>query len=150
VPNLSLLFYEKNAKTLSAVMGVLGVPPMQVDDDIQQASASFITPNYFTELGTPAAIGRLFEPKRDGDPAAPPSVVISYGSWRRRFGGDPSVVGRIIHIDKKPATINHGPDLVHFRLHDPHVPTWRDLDVLLIPDVFGGFFRDMVCLDPGG
>jgi predicted permease len=104
-PNSSLLFYEKNAKTLSAVMGVLGVPPMQVDGDMQQASASFITPNYFTELGTPAAIGRLFDPKRDGDPAAPPSVVISYGFWQRRFGGDPSVVGRIIHIDKKPATI---------------------------------------------
>ena len=58
-PNTSLLFYEKNAKTLSAVMGVLGVPPMQVDDDIQQTSASFITPNYFTELGTPAAIALL-------------------------------------------------------------------------------------------
>jgi hypothetical protein len=43
-PYTSLLFYQRNAKTLSAVMGVMGVPPMQVDDDIQQASASFITP----------------------------------------------------------------------------------------------------------
>ena len=51
-PYTSLLFYQKNAKTLSAVIGVMGVPPVQVDDDIQQANASFVTPNYFTELGT--------------------------------------------------------------------------------------------------
>jgi predicted permease len=104
-PYTSLLFYQRNAKTLSAVMGVMGVPPMQVDDDIQQASASFITPNYFTELGTPAALGRLLDPTRDGNAGAAPSVVLSYSFWQRRFGGDPSVVGRIIHIDKKPATV---------------------------------------------
>jgi predicted permease len=72
---------------------------------MQPTSASFVTPNYFTELGTPPALGRLFDPTRDGDPTAAPSVVISNGFWQRRFGGDPSVVGRIIHIDKKPATI---------------------------------------------
>jgi predicted permease len=104
-PYTSLLFYQKNARTLSAVMGVMGIPPMQVDDDMQPTSASFVTPNYFTELGTPPALGRLFDPTRDGDPTAAPSVVISNGFWQRRFGGDPSVVGRIIHIDKKPATI---------------------------------------------
>ena len=104
-PYTSLLFYQRNAKTLSAVMGVMGVPPMQVDDDLQQAQASFVTSNYFTELGTPAAVGRLFDPMRDGDAGAAPSVVLSYGFWQRRFGGDASVVGRIIHIDKKPATV---------------------------------------------
>jgi predicted permease len=104
-PYTSLLYYQKNARTLSAVMGVMGIPPMQVDDDLQPTSASFVTPNYFTELGTPAALGRLFNPTRDGDPTASPSVVISNGLWQRRFGGDVSVVGRIIHIDKKPATI---------------------------------------------
>ena len=104
-PYTSLLFYRQNAKTLSAVMGVLGVPPMQVEDDIQQTNASFVTPNYFTELGTSPSLGRLFDPTRDSDPAAPPSVVISYGFWQRRFGGDASIVGRVIHIDKKPATV---------------------------------------------
>jgi len=104
-PYTSLLFYQKNAKTLSAVMGVMGVPPMQVDDDIEHAKASFVTPNYFTELGTRAALGRLFDPMREGDPNTAPSVVISYGFWQRRFGGDASVVGRTVHIDGKPATI---------------------------------------------
>lgn len=104
-PYTSLLFYEKNAKSLSAVMGVMGVPPMQVEDDIRQSSASFITPNYFTELGTTPAFGRLFDPALDGRPDAQPSVVLSYGFWQRRFGGDTTVVGRTIHIDRKTATI---------------------------------------------
>jgi len=45
-PYTSLLFYARNAKTLSAVMGVMGVPPMQMDDDPQPTKISFVTPNY--------------------------------------------------------------------------------------------------------
>jgi predicted permease len=101
----SFVFYRDHAKTLSAAMAVLGVPPMQIDDDLQPASASFVTPNYFTELGTPAAYGRLIDPTRDNSATASPTVVLSYGFWQRRFGGDPSVIGRVIHLSKKPATI---------------------------------------------
>ena len=104
-PYLSLLFYGNNAKTLSAVMGVMGVPPMQMDDDPQPAKISFVTPNYFAELGTSAGYGRLLDPVRDAAPDAAPAVVLSYGFWQRRFGGDPSVVGRTIHLNKKPATV---------------------------------------------
>src|SRR6266700_589610 len=51
----SFLFYREHARTLSATMAVLGVPPLQIDDDLQQTSASFVTANYFTELGTRGA-----------------------------------------------------------------------------------------------
>ena len=105
MPYASLKFYEQHAKTLAAVMGVLGVPPMQVDEDVQPASASFVTPNYFTELGTPAPYGRMIDPARDASASAAPVVVLSYGFWERRFGSDPSVIGRTIHLNKKPATI---------------------------------------------
>jgi predicted permease len=105
MPYTSLLFYQKNSRTLSAVIGVLGVPPMQLDDDIQQPSASFATSNYFTELGTPAGLGRLFDPAREDAPDATPDVVLSYGFWQRRFGGDPSAVGRIVRLNGKPATV---------------------------------------------
>jgi predicted permease len=101
----SFLFYQQHARTLSATMAVLGVPPMQIDDDLQLTSASFVTPNYFTELGTHAANGRLFEPSLDTSPSAPPAVLLSYELWQNRFSGDPSVIGRVIHINKRPATI---------------------------------------------
>jgi predicted permease len=101
----SFLFYQQHARTLSATMAVLGVPPMQIDDDEGLTGASFVTPNYFNELGTLASNGRLFEPSRDNSPAASPAVILSYELWQHRFSGDPSIIGRVIHINRKPATI---------------------------------------------
>lgn len=101
----SFEFYREHAKTLSATMAALGVPPMQMDDDVQPTSASFVTPNYFTELGTQAALGRMLSAPLDASPDAPPAVVLSYSLWQRRFGGDPSVVGRVVHLNGKPATV---------------------------------------------
>jgi predicted permease len=101
----SFLFYREHTKTLSAAMAVLGVPPMQIDDDLQPTSASFITANYFTELGTRAAYGRMFNSTVDDRVEAPPVIVLSYGLWQRRFGGDSTVIGRVIHLNKKPVTV---------------------------------------------
>jgi len=101
----SFAFYRDHARTLSAAIAILGVPPMQIDDDLQPTSASFVTPNYFTELGTPAAFGRLFTPSLDGSPASQPSVILSYELWQHRFSGDPTIIGRTIRISKRPATV---------------------------------------------
>lgn len=101
----SFLFYRDHARTLSAAVAVLGIPPMQVDNDEQLTSASFVTPNYFTELGTRPAIGRLLNVASDGGAGSAPAVVLSYGLWQRRFGGEANVVGRVIHLNGKPVTI---------------------------------------------
>jgi len=105
MPYQSVLFYRDHVKTLSGVMAVLGMPPVQLDEDVQPTSVLFITPNYFSELGTPAGRGRLFDPAREADESATPVAVLSYGLWQRRFGGDPAVVGRIIRLNRKPAMI---------------------------------------------
>lgn len=101
----SFLFYREHARTLSAAMAVLGVPPMEIDNDEQLSSAAFVTPNYFTELGTRAAYGRLLDPASDGSAKDAPAVVLSYGLWQRRFGSNPNAVGRVIHLNGKPVTI---------------------------------------------
>jgi predicted permease len=101
----SFLFYRDHARTLSAAMAVLGVPPMQIESDLQGTSTSFVTANYFTELGTRARIGRMLNPALDDSTGAPPVTVITYGLWQRRFAGDPTVIGRTIHLNKKPVTI---------------------------------------------
>lgn len=101
----SFLFYREHARTLSAAMAVLGVPPMELDNDQQLNSVSFITPNYFTELGTRPSYGRLFDPASDDSDRSAAAAVLSYGLWQRRFGSDPSVVGRVIHLNGKPVTV---------------------------------------------
>ena len=101
----SFLFYREHARTLFAAMAVLGVPPMEIDNDQQLTSVSFITPNYFTELGTRPSYGRLFDPASDDSDRSAAAVVLSYGLWQRRFGSDPSVIGRVIHLNGKPVTV---------------------------------------------
>lgn len=101
----SFRFYGEHAKTLSATIAVMGIPPLQVDNDVQLTKAAFVTPNYFTEMGTKAAYGRLFAPASDGSAASTPAVVLGYGFWQRRFGGDPAIVGRIVHLNGKPFSI---------------------------------------------
>ena len=59
----------------------------------ERVQAYHVTPNTFSVLGVPPALGRALVPA-DGAPGAPPVVIISDGLWRRRFGGDPEAIGR--------------------------------------------------------
>jgi predicted permease len=105
MPYLSAVFYGEHAKSLKAMIAVLGVPPMQIDDDLQGTTASFATANYFSELGTPAAVGRLFDPVGESKATAPPVAVLSYTLWQQRFNGDPGLVGRTVKLNRKLATV---------------------------------------------
>jgi len=49
-------------------------------------------------LGVQPVLGRLFTPK-DDSPGSPRTVILSYGYWQARFGGNPSVLGRSMVID---------------------------------------------------
>jgi predicted permease len=60
---------------------------------------ALVSGNYFDVVGVIAALGRTFRPDEDRAPNAAPVVVISDGLWHRRFGGDPSIVGRTISIN---------------------------------------------------
>ncbi len=105
MPYLSALFYGEHASSLKAMIAVLGVPPMQMNDDLQGTSASFATANYFSELGAPAAVGRLFDPARESEATAPPVVVMSYTLWQHRYNGEPGIIGRTVTLNRKPATV---------------------------------------------
>ncbi len=61
-------------------------------------------PNYFSMLGVTPQIGRLFGPQ-DFALGFAPVAVISDGLWRRSYGADPNVIGRIIRLDNDPYTI---------------------------------------------
>lgn len=102
MPYVSIEFYRMHARTLSAVMESMGSPPIEFEQDMQPVSVRFVSSNYFSELGTRPALGSLQFPQERNSPSA---VVLSYGFWQTRFGGDPSIVGRTIHLNKKPATV---------------------------------------------
>jgi len=57
--------------------------------------------NYFRLFGIPPAYGRTFTAEED-QPGRNKVVILSDGLWRRRFGADPSIVGRSIRINQEP------------------------------------------------
>ena len=59
---------------------------------------------YFSLLGVTAQVGRLFGPQ-DFAPGFASEVVISDALWRRAYGADPHIVGRIMRLDNDPFTI---------------------------------------------
>ena len=63
-----------------------------------------VTPNYFAVLGVSPAIGRTFVDD-DGNTTSAKVAMLSDAFWRRRFGGDPSVLGRRILLDNVPHEI---------------------------------------------
>jgi predicted permease len=61
-------------------------------------------PNYFSMLGVTPQIGRLFG-AQDFALGFAPVAVISDGLWRRSYGADPNVLGRVLRLDNDPYTI---------------------------------------------
>ena len=70
----------------------------------QQVHGLKVTDGTLPLLGVVPALGRLFT-RQDDSPEAPDTVLISYGYWREKFGGDPAVIGRSITADGKPREI---------------------------------------------
>ena len=63
-----------------------------------------VSANLFETLGVAAALGRTLEPE-DDQPGGPPVVVMSYGLWQRRFGGDASLIGKSLDLNDVSYTL---------------------------------------------
>jgi predicted permease len=75
-----------------------------IDNEPEIVYAEFVTGDYFPLLGIQPALGRLLTPA-DDLPGRPPTVVIGHAFWRQRFGADPHVIGRTIHVKDLVCTI---------------------------------------------
>jgi predicted permease len=70
----------------------------------EQVRGVNVSPAFFDMLGVRAAIGRTFRPDEEL-PGRDRVVVLTDGFWRRRFGGDPGIVGRTVLIDGQPLSV---------------------------------------------
>jgi predicted permease len=69
----------------------------EAEGDPTRVRIVYTTENFFDMLGATPLHGRVFHP--DDGPGSPSVVLLSEGFWMRRFGGDPSVVGRSITLE---------------------------------------------------
>jgi predicted permease len=78
--------------------GVFDSAPEPID-------CKWVSGNYFAVLGVAAAVGRTLVPADDTPQAGERAAVLSDAYWTRRFGRDPSVVGRTLRLKNVPFTI---------------------------------------------
>ena len=112
-----------------------------------------VTPSLFRVLRAQPRAGRLFS---DDDAAAgkgPGVVVLGFGLWQRRFGGDPQVIGRSFRLDDRLLTIT-GVMERDFAFPDRETQAWLPLEIARVgagTDVISGqIFNAVARLRPGG
>ena len=95
--------YRDRNEVLSGIFAErLGPMSLSRDGNNQRVWGFLVTGNYFEVLGVAAARGRALTADDDRAPLASPVAVLSHGSWVRRFGADPSVVGKDIVLNGHP------------------------------------------------
>ena len=80
-----------------------GVASLTADGQPEQVIGRGVTSNFFTVLGVQPALGRAFTADEDRTGAL--VVVISDGLWRRRYGGDPAIVGKTMLMNGVPHSV---------------------------------------------
>jgi predicted permease len=64
----------------------------------EQVQALLVTDGTLPILGIPPMLGRWFN-RRDDSPGSPETVMLTYGYWRRKFGGNRSIIGQTVKVD---------------------------------------------------
>lgn len=78
---------------------------LTVDNQSEWIQAQIASANFFELLGVKPVLGRTFLPDEDRKPGGNPVLVIGENLWRRRFGGDPAILGRVVDLNRHSFTI---------------------------------------------
>lgn len=102
-------FYKQlrsHADLFSSLLCQTGASPsFSVNGTAERVTSEMVSANYFDVLGLHPYLGRLFLPSDETSAGANPVVVLSYGFWQRRFGGDPKIIGTTVDLNITPMTI---------------------------------------------
>ncbi len=103
--NSMYLTFDDHNKTLQS-MGIWTVGNSNVTGvaEPEQVNSGFVSDGVLQTLAVPPLLGHWFTPAEQ-DPRGTRSVMLSYGYWQRRFGGDRNVIGRAIQVDSETRTI---------------------------------------------
>ena len=71
------------------------------NDQPEQVQGVHVSADYFSVLGAPVIAGRTFTTAEDS-PHGGNVVVLSYGLWKRRFGGDRGIIDKTIQLNGQP------------------------------------------------
>ncbi len=117
-------FFERQTSLFKEVVGYDNAGPgfnLTGGSHPEQIHGIHVTEGYFRVYGAPVELGRTFT-KQEASPHGGHVVILSYGLWQRRFGGDKTIVGRSISVGNEPYTVVGviGKDFVA----DPQADLW--------------------------
>ena len=108
-PHISYVDSRDFQDSLRSISGLLlnQKGPASVGDGENAYSAwlETVSGNYFDVLGVKPILGRTFTRDEYGDRAKAFTAVISYRLWQEYFRGDPSILGRTVHMNRQQVTI---------------------------------------------
>jgi predicted permease len=142
-------FFERQKNLLKEVVAYDNAGPgfnLTGGSRPEQVHGIHVTEGYFRVYGASLAQGRTFTPREDS-PHGGKVVVLSYGLWQRRFGGDPAIVGKSISLGNEPYTVVGviGKDFVA----DPQADLWLPFQFDPVSTDMNIFFEATGLLQPG-
>ncbi|MFL6276647.1 MAG: ABC transporter permease [Blastocatellia bacterium] len=72
------------------------------DAEPERVQMAAVTQDYFAVMGSEAMIGRTFGDDDYNPPGPARAVIITYGLWQRRFGGDPNIINQKVYLNGRP------------------------------------------------
>jgi putative ABC transport system permease protein len=93
-------------KVCSSMSAVLGNESFNLTGagEPERLQGQRVSAEFFSTLGVKPHVGRDFLPGED-QPGATPAVILSYGLWQRRFGNDPSLIGKQLTLNQQSYTV---------------------------------------------
>jgi putative ABC transport system permease protein len=106
VPEPVFTYWERNNPGFEDLAACHAGASMNMNggDPAELVAAVTASRNYFRLFGANPILGRTFT-AADDSPKGPRVLVISYGLWQRRFGGDPQIAGKAITLGGSPYAI---------------------------------------------
>ena len=116
-------FYRTHATRLRSPIARVSTTVSVGDEEGRRVRATFVTGNYFGEMGGTPLLGRLFDP---GDERldVPPIVAFSEDFWRSALGSDAGVIGRVARVNGRPFTVVGIVPRTFVGLDDPSPALW--------------------------
>jgi putative ABC transport system permease protein len=132
--------WRRESRSFSGMTSMLQVAFSVSDENHlpEQFFGPFTLANLFTVIGQRPLLGRDFTAD-DDRPGAPPVVILGYGVWQTRYGGDPGIIGRAIRVNGLQPTVVGvmGPDMKF----PPNSDLWMPLGQTNTPRVEGRGIR---------
>lgn len=97
----------------------------------ERVLSAFVSEGYFRILGTRPVLGRTFSAEEES-PGGPATVILSNRIWKREFGSDPQIIGRVVTLDSS-RTVVIGVMPASFQYPD-YAQVWRPLGQIIDRD----------------